>query len=58
MFLVRYEFSLCIESQYLKVKCNAIAVTGIGSQWGCETSWLVHFLNNRLTHGGEVSLKV
>jgi hypothetical protein len=32
---------------------NYIPVTGRGGPYGCETSRLPHFLNNRLTDGGE-----
>jgi hypothetical protein len=35
---------------------KAIAVTGRGGRQDCETSRLPHFLDNRLTDGGEVSL--
>jgi hypothetical protein len=31
-----------------------IPARGCGSPWGCETSSLPHFLDNRLTDGGEV----
>jgi hypothetical protein len=38
-----------------KVKiCKAIPVTGRGGPLGCNTSRLPHFLDNRLTDGGEV----
>jgi hypothetical protein len=37
------------------VKSKAIPVTGHGGPQGCETSRLPHFLENRLTDGGEVS---
>jgi hypothetical protein len=33
---------------------KAIPVTGRGGPYGCETSRLPHFLDNRLTDGGEV----
>jgi hypothetical protein len=36
------------------VKGKAIPVTGHGGPDGCETSRLPHFLDNRLTDGGEV----
>jgi hypothetical protein len=38
------------------VRGKAIPVTGRGDPCGCETSRLPHFLDNRLTDGGEVSL--
>jgi hypothetical protein len=37
-----------------KVKTKAIPVTGRGGPWGCETSTLPHFLDDRLTDGSEV----
>jgi hypothetical protein len=37
-----------------QVKGKAIPVTGREEPWGCETSRLPHFLDNRLTDGGEV----
>jgi hypothetical protein len=38
----------------LVVKGKAIPVTGRGGPYGCETSRLQHFLDNRLTDGGDV----
>jgi hypothetical protein len=35
-------------------KGKAIPVTGRGGPWGRDTSRLSHFLDNRLTDGGEV----
>jgi hypothetical protein len=35
-------------------KGKAIPVTGCEGQYGCETSKLPHFLDNRLTEGGKV----
>jgi hypothetical protein len=35
-------------------KGKAIPVTGREGPWGCETSRLQHFLDSRLTDGGEV----
>jgi hypothetical protein len=35
-------------------KGKAIPVTGRGGPWGCETSSLPHFVDNRITDGGEV----
>jgi hypothetical protein len=37
-----------------KVKVKAIPVTGCGGPQDCETSRLQHFLDSRLTDGGEV----
>jgi hypothetical protein len=37
-----------------KEKGEAIPVTGRRASQGCETSRLPHFLNNRLTDGGEI----
>jgi hypothetical protein len=33
---------------------KTISVTGRAGPYGCGTLRLPHFLNNRLTHGGEV----
>jgi hypothetical protein len=38
----------------LKKKGKAIPVTGRGGPQGCEMSSLPHFLESRLTDGGEV----
>jgi hypothetical protein len=35
-------------------KSKAIPVTGRGGPYGCEMSRLPHFLDSRLTDGGEV----
>jgi hypothetical protein len=35
---------------------KGVSVTGCGSPYGCKTSRLPHFLDNRLTDGGKVSL--
>jgi hypothetical protein len=40
-----------------KKKCTAIPVTDRGGQYGCETSRLPHFLDNRLTDGGKVVIR-
>jgi hypothetical protein len=41
-----------------KEKGKAISVTVLGGPYGCETSRLPYFVDNRLTDGGEVvSLK-
>jgi hypothetical protein len=44
------------ESIYMlyHVTGKATRITGRGCSWGCETSRLPHFLDNRLTDGGEV----
>jgi hypothetical protein len=47
-------FIRCEWSQILKKKGNAIRVTGRGGPQGCETSRFPHFLDSRLTDGGEV----
>jgi hypothetical protein len=36
------------------VKCKSIPLKDHGGSYGCETSKLPHFLNSRLTDGGEV----
>jgi hypothetical protein len=41
-------------SKWDKKKKEAIPVTGCGGPEGCETSRLLHFLDNRLTDGGVV----
>jgi hypothetical protein len=38
----------------LKIKVEAIPVTDRGVLYGCETSKLPHFLENRMTDGGKV----
>jgi hypothetical protein len=38
----------------VKGKGKAVLVTGHGGPEGCETSRLPHFLDIRLTNGGEV----
>jgi hypothetical protein len=43
-----------IGSQMAVRLCKAIPVSGRGGPQGCETSWPPHFLDNRLTDGGEV----
>jgi hypothetical protein len=42
-----------MELVHLNVK-KATPVTGREGPWGCETSRLPHFLDNRLTDGDEV----
>jgi hypothetical protein len=37
-----------------KKKGNGIPVTGHGGPYGCEMSRLPHFLDSRLTDGGEI----
>jgi hypothetical protein len=48
---------LSVEFDYKKEagkKSKAIAVTGRGGPYGCETSRLPQYLENRLTDSGEV----
>jgi hypothetical protein len=40
--------------KYERVKINAIPVPGRGGPWGCVTSKISHFLDNRLIDGGVV----
>jgi hypothetical protein len=37
-----------------KSKSKAIALTGCGGLYGCEMLRILHYLDNRLTDGGEV----
>jgi hypothetical protein len=52
------EFSSCADDRiYLRtdfVKCKVISVTDLGGPYGCETSRLPHFLDNRFINGGKV----
>jgi hypothetical protein len=52
------EHNLRLTEAYLQVssvgKDKAISLRARGGPWGCETSGLSHFLDNRLTDGGEV----
>jgi hypothetical protein len=41
-----------------KKKGNAILVTGRGDPWGFETSRIAHFLDNRITDGGEMNQEI
>jgi hypothetical protein len=43
-----------LSARSLRMEGKAIAVTGRGGPCGCETSSITHFLDNRLTDGGEV----
>jgi hypothetical protein len=43
------------ESIGRKVKRKALPLTGCGDPKDCETLRLIHFLNSRLTDGGEVA---
>jgi hypothetical protein len=57
--LVRQESRSAVNYSYIKQHVNvqgkAIPVTGRGGPYGCETSRLPKFLDNRLTDGGEVA---
>jgi hypothetical protein len=51
----KYEWKVVISRRHMKVnKSKAIPVTGRGGPKGCEKSRLPHFLDSRLTKGGEV----
>jgi hypothetical protein len=43
----------CGRKHVKEKKGKAIPVTGRGGPYGCEISRLSHFLDNRLTDGGE-----
>jgi hypothetical protein len=43
-----------LSSYYTMIIGKVKSVTGHEGPWGCETSRLPHFLDNRLTDGGEV----
>jgi hypothetical protein len=47
-------FSWKVTRSIEKVKSKVIPVTCLGGPYDCETSRLPHFLDNRLTDGGEV----
>jgi hypothetical protein len=49
--LVKY---VCVYFVITVKKGKSIPVTGPGGPWGCEMSVLPHFVDNRLTDGGEV----
>jgi hypothetical protein len=48
------EYLVWVTITIKKIKGKAIPVTGHGGLQSCETSRLPHFLDNRLTDGGEV----
>jgi hypothetical protein len=49
------KFAVCgHDMKQVWVKVKAIPVTGRVCPYGCETSTLPHFLDNRLTDGSEV----
>jgi hypothetical protein len=52
-FVLKY-ISLCSFLWKIRLKGEAIPVTGCGGPYGCETSKLPHFLDNRLIDGGKV----
>jgi hypothetical protein len=43
-----------LELDGVKRKCKAVPITGRGGPYGSETSRLPHFLESRLTDGGEI----
>jgi hypothetical protein len=51
--IFRFIFDLLTRCNFLP-EVKAIPVTGHGGPYGCETSMLPHFLDNRITDGGEV----
>jgi hypothetical protein len=55
-FVSNLSFTILYDQIQLKIKDKdkAIPVTGREGPEGCETSRLPHFLNSRLTDGGEV----
>jgi hypothetical protein len=46
-------FFLTLPTLVYKSKSKGTPVTGRGGPWGCEMLRLPHFLDNRLTYGGE-----
>jgi hypothetical protein len=46
--------TLASKGTFLNKKGKTIPVTGRGGPQGCETSRLLHFLDNRLTDGGGI----
>jgi hypothetical protein len=54
--LERHLIQLFLPTFYIEVKGEAIPVTDRGGPYSCDTSRLSHFLDNRLTDGGDVSL--
>jgi hypothetical protein len=42
------------QQELTNIEGISIPESGRGGPWGCETSRLPHFLDNRLTDGGEV----
>jgi hypothetical protein len=49
-----YIITKLVDNIFSTGKGKAIPVTGYDSPWSCEMSRLPHFLDNRLTDGGEV----
>jgi hypothetical protein len=49
-----FKFSAILNDKWGKGKGKAILIRSRGGPYGCETSRLSHFLDNQLTHGGEV----
>jgi hypothetical protein len=53
-YVARKEKKLMPGSGWKGKKDKAISITGRGGPYGCETSRLPNFLDNRPTDGGEV----
>jgi hypothetical protein len=54
LLLASYSPTARTEVRCKSKKCKAIPVTGCGGPYDCETSRLTHFVDNRLTDGGEI----
>jgi hypothetical protein len=54
IIITYYDSVAVTNKENVESKGRAIPVTDHEGPWGCETSRLPHFLDNRLTDGGEV----
>jgi hypothetical protein len=52
----RKHFQIHLSRSGNHIKDKDIPITGRGDPWGCETSRIPYFLDDRLTDGYEVSL--